>query len=158
MRGKIFLAVLPLLILLAIPFILRPRRIGQDNSGIPERIVIITAHNESIRYEYEQAFARYCREKFGREIALDFRSPGGTSDIVRYIADRFEAEFRRYFESDPANGEWTAEIAEAFANPAVGLDIARFSLKVGYEYQLGFWGHLDGKQMHNVKLSVTYTF
>lgn len=45
-----------------------------------------------------------------------------------------------------------------FANPAVGLDIARFSLKVGYEYQLGFWGHLDGKHMHNVKLGVVYTF
>ena len=44
-----------------------------------------------------------------------------------------------------------------FANPAVGLDIARFSLKVGYEYQLGFWGHLDGKHMHNVKLGVAYT-
>ena len=44
------------------------------------------------------------------------------------------------------------------ANPAVGLDIARFSLKVGYEYQLGFWGHLDGKHMHNVKLGVAYTF
>ena len=45
-----------------------------------------------------------------------------------------------------------------FANPAVGLDIARFSLKVGYEYQLGFWGHLDGKHMHNVKLGIAYTF
>ena len=45
-----------------------------------------------------------------------------------------------------------------FANPAVGLDIARFSLKVGYEYQLGFWGHLDGKHMHNIKLGVAYTF
>ena len=45
-----------------------------------------------------------------------------------------------------------------FANPAIGLDIARFSLKVGYEYQLGFWGHLDGKHMHNVKLAVAYTF
>jgi len=45
-----------------------------------------------------------------------------------------------------------------FANPAVGLDIARFSMKVGYEYQLGFWGHLDGKHMHNVKLGVAYTF
>ena len=45
-----------------------------------------------------------------------------------------------------------------FANPAVGLDIARFSLKVGYEYQLGFWGHLDGKHMYNVKLGVAYTF
>ena len=45
-----------------------------------------------------------------------------------------------------------------FANPAVGLDIARFSLKFGYEYQLGFWGHLDGKHMHYVKLGVAYTF
>ena len=48
--------------------------------------------------------------------------------------------------------------ARTFANPAVGLDIARFSLKVGYEYQLGCWGHLDGKHMHNVKLGVAYTF
>ena len=45
-----------------------------------------------------------------------------------------------------------------FANPAAGLDIARFSMKVGYEYQLGFWGHLDGKHIHNVKLGVAYTF
>ena len=45
-----------------------------------------------------------------------------------------------------------------FASPAVGLDIARFSLKVGYEYQLGFWGYLDGKHMHNVRLGVVYTF
>ena len=45
-----------------------------------------------------------------------------------------------------------------FANPAIGLDIARFSLKVGYEYQLGFWGHLDGKHIHNIKLGVAYTF
>ena len=45
-----------------------------------------------------------------------------------------------------------------FANPSVGLDIARFSLKVGYEYQLGFWGHLDGEHMHNIKLGVSYTF
>ena len=45
-----------------------------------------------------------------------------------------------------------------FANPAIGLDIARFSMKVGYEYQLGFWGHLDGKHIHNVKLGEAYTF
>ena len=45
-----------------------------------------------------------------------------------------------------------------FASPAVGLDIARFSLKVGYEYHLGFWGYLDGKHIHNMKLAVAYTF
>ena len=31
-----------------------------------------------------------------------------------------------------------------------------YMINVGYEYQLGFWGRLDGK--HNVKLGVTYTF
>lgn len=45
-----------------------------------------------------------------------------------------------------------------YANPAVGLDIARFSVKAGYEYQLGFWGYHDGEHMHNVKLAVVYTF
>ena len=45
-----------------------------------------------------------------------------------------------------------------FASPAVGLDIARFSIKVGYEYQLGVWGYLDGQNLHNVKLGVAYTF
>ena len=45
-----------------------------------------------------------------------------------------------------------------FASPAVGVDIARFSIKVGYEYQLGVWGHLDGQNRHNVKLGVAYTF
>ena len=45
-----------------------------------------------------------------------------------------------------------------FVSPPVGLDIARFSVKVGYEYQLGFWGYLDGEHMHNVKLGIAYTF
>ena len=45
-----------------------------------------------------------------------------------------------------------------FFNPAVGLDIARFSLKVGYEYQLGIWRHLQGTHMHKVKLGIAYTF
>ena len=33
-----------------------------------------------------------------------------------------------------------------------------YMINVGYEYQLGFWGRLDGKHMHNVKLGVAYTF
>ena len=33
-----------------------------------------------------------------------------------------------------------------------------YMINVGYEYQLGFWGHLDGNHMHNVKLGVAYTF
>ena len=39
------------------------------------------------------------------------------------------------------NNADTIKSIRTFANPAVGLDIARFSVKTGYEYQLGFWGN-----------------
>lgn len=38
------------------------------------------------------------------------------------------------------------------------IDIARFSIKVGYELQSGFWGSLDSTKASNVKLSIGYTF
>lgn len=48
--------------------------------------------------------------------------------------------------------------AALFINPAIGVDIARFSIKVGYELQSGFWGSLDNTKASNVKLSIGYTF
>ena len=45
-----------------------------------------------------------------------------------------------------------------FINPALGVDVSRFSIKVGYEYQLGCWGF--GRDLHNhqIKCSVGFTF
>ena len=48
--------------------------------------------------------------------------------------------------------------ASLFINPAIGVDIARFSIKVGYELQSGFWGSLDNTKASNVKLSIGYIF
>ncbi len=48
--------------------------------------------------------------------------------------------------------------ASLFINPAIGVDIARFSLKVGYEHQLGCLGSLDNTKANIVKLSIGYTF
>lgn len=48
--------------------------------------------------------------------------------------------------------------ARTFAEPAVGVDIARFSLMLSYEYQLGFWGDRNGEHIHRVKIGVGYTF
>lgn len=47
---------------------------------------------------------------------------------------------------------------KTFVNPAVGVDIARFSISVGYEYQLGFWGHNNGVNNHKATVGVAYTF
>jgi len=112
------------LALLALPFALRHRGGGSaapsEAAGRTEKLVIISAHNKAVRDEYSRAFRRYCREKLRRDVELDFRSPGGTSDIVRYIADRYEAEFRRYYEK--RGGVWNDTVRRAFADPAVDRD------------------------------------
>ena len=65
--------------LLALPFYFRKA------DGVPpvednaERLVIVTAHNKSVRDEYEIAFRKHYKAKYGKDIILDFRSPGGTS-------------------------------------------------------------------------------
>ena len=109
------LALLPLL-LLAIPLLLQPAAEDRLTRDGAETLVVLPPHSESIRYEFERAFQKYYREHYGRDIVIDWRSPGGSSDIVRYIDDRYEAAFREYFLSDPANGGWDEEIAVNYAN------------------------------------------
>ncbi len=109
-----------LLILTAIllpPILLRPSA-GNPTVSIPddaERLVIITAHNESVKRAMEEGFKNYYRNKTGKEIVFDYRSPGGTSDIMRYLADRYETEFRRYYEE--RGEDWNPVVAGAFSNP-----------------------------------------
>lgn len=45
-----------------------------------------------------------------------------------------------------------------FANPAIGIDIARFSLKIQYEYQQDIWGYTENKTAHYLKIGLAYTF
>ena len=121
MFKRLFICVLLLGSLLVLPFLLRPKEEKKAAvSAEADRLVIISAHNKGIRDEYDRAFKKYYREKFGKEVELDFRSPGGTRDIVRYIADRYEAEFRHFYESK--SGRWTPAIAAAFSNPRVDKD------------------------------------
>ncbi len=109
-----------LLALLALPFALRPELEKKQISGEADRLVVVSAHNKAIRDEYERAFREYYRSKHGRDVEMDFRSPGGTSDIVRFIADRYEAEFRFYCEERGL--PWNGDIAANFANQRLDSD------------------------------------
>lgn len=45
-----------------------------------------------------------------------------------------------------------------FFSPSLGVDIGRFAIKLGYEYQLGVWKHNCGVSKHNAKVGVSFTF
>ncbi len=53
------------------------------------RLVIVSPHNEQIRYEFSVAFARWHKRMHGTEAVIDWRSLGGTSDIRKMLLSRY---------------------------------------------------------------------
>lgn len=120
MGQRIFWSILPLVIVVAVPLLLRPT--GESNNhAAADELVIITPHNEAIRHEFELAFRTHYQKLTGRNVVIDWRTPGGTSQIVRYIDDQFVAAFRRFWLTDPARGPWTEKVAGSFNNDRIKL-------------------------------------
>lgn len=99
--------VLPILLLLSAvlvaPFLLRRDSSLAQASRSDDRLVIITPHNETIRSEFGEAFARHWKEKTGRTLYIDWRA-WGTSEIRRVLDGAFSA-------------------AEELGRPGVGIDL-----------------------------------
>lgn len=82
---------------LLLPFLLRAW-LGRDeararaSSGAPvAELRIITPHNQEIRRAFELAFSDWHLQHHGQAVAITYLSPGGTNEIVRYLADAYGA-------------------------------------------------------------------
>ncbi|MBO7740989.1 MAG: hypothetical protein J6S21_00405, partial [Victivallales bacterium] len=72
---------------MVLPFIFR--RSGEALAPAGESLVVVSSHNESVRYEFERGFRQWYRARHGREVSIDWRSLGGTSEIMRYIRSTY---------------------------------------------------------------------
>ena len=88
-----YLAVfLALVAVIAAPMILRPAAsVRTEDYAVKDRLVVITPHVETLRYELERAFTRWMQEKYQRRVVIDWRVPGGTSDILKVVNSEFTA-------------------------------------------------------------------
>ena len=114
---------LPLLLVLAAvlitPLALRPK--GRTSAPEGTRsLVIITPHNEAIRYEFGRAFQEHHFSSTGERIQMDFRTPGGTSEIARYVASEYVAGFQHHWTRE-LDLPWSTAVERAFSNPKVLL-------------------------------------
>ena len=80
-----------LAMIVAVPVILQRESATASPESAEDRLVILTPHNESIRYEYGEAFASWWREKTGRSVYVDWRTPGGTAEIRKVLDAGFAA-------------------------------------------------------------------
>jgi iron(III) transport system substrate-binding protein len=88
-----WIAIILLCVGLALPFILRAALSTPETpaAASAERLVIITANTQDIRRAFAQAFLKWYREKFGLDVVLDFRVPGGANDISRQLDTTYRA-------------------------------------------------------------------
>lgn len=80
-----------LVAIVLLPVLLRKETATANPQDAQDRLVIITPHNESIRNEYGEAFAKWWKEKSGRTVYVDWRTPGGTAEIRKVLDSGFQA-------------------------------------------------------------------
>lgn len=140
--GKELLVIMALLLVVAAPFYLKPKD-SVAPTNYDRRLVIITPHNEKIRAEFGTAFARFWKEKTGQSVYVDWRVPGGTSEIAMFLRSEYASAFQNYWENKLHN-PWTHEVAVAFSNgkikppesPTAPLDAAQEARKTFLESQV----------------------
>jgi len=88
-RAWIIFSLLALII--ALPMALRRQTATTASRSADDRLVILSPHNESIRQEFGEAFAAHWQKTKGRSIYIDWRTPGGTSEIRMVLDAGFKA-------------------------------------------------------------------
>ena len=117
MKGRYLLVFLALALVLAVPFLLRPRQSLLEHTQ--DHLVIISPHNEAIRYEFSRAFMEDYKRRTGRTVSIDWRTPGGTSEIARYLKGEYYSAFQNEWQK--SGRHWSPGIAAAFDNPRITL-------------------------------------
>lgn len=91
------ITVLLLIGVIALPFILRSQGSADARPDPNARtLIIITPHVQQIQDEFGEAFVRWHRHEYPDEppVRVDFRHPGGTSEIRKLLASKYIAELK----------------------------------------------------------------
>lgn len=112
MTARLLLIAAALAAIVGLPFLFKPK--SNLLAAADDTLVIISPHNEAIRYEFSRAFGEHYRAKTGRTVRIDWRSVGGTSEIARYLQGEYYNAFQR--EWTAAGRPWTAAVAASFTS------------------------------------------
>ncbi|CAN5726634.1 hypothetical protein BH11PLA1_BH11PLA1_05510 [soil metagenome] len=59
-------------------------------------LIVVTPHVEQIRVEFARAFDAWHRNKFGEAVFVDYRAPGGTTEILKLLEATYSAAIQRH--------------------------------------------------------------
>jgi ABC-type Fe3+ transport system substrate-binding protein len=113
------------------PFAVRAARSGDRHApalppadGPVRTLVVVTPHVPQIQQEFGAAFARWHRRVYHEDARIDWRAPGGTSEILKQLEAQYTAAFRD-------KRLRIASVAKGVAVPDADTAIAGFDLMLG---------------------------
>ncbi len=116
-----------LVAIVGLPFLLRPKQSLLMKAD--ETLVIISPHHEGIRYEFARGFRDWYKARTGKLVRIDWRIPGGTTEIARILASEYQAPFENLWRYK-MKMHWDDEAQRSFDDPKVkiGPDAAKDTL------------------------------
>jgi ABC-type Fe3+ transport system substrate-binding protein len=144
-----------LLAIVALPFLFRRSDTASAwRKGDPV-LVVVTPHNEAIRYEFEHGFSKWHQQRYGRPVKIEWRVIGGTTETMRYLASEYASAARAWWPRTsgkpwPANATETVTADKPPTDPAL-LDVykkfrdtddpAQFSARIDLFFGGGQFDH-----------------
>ncbi len=117
--GKTLALLAAILAVVLGPIILRPRGDSAALRG-EDTVIVITPHNEAIRAEFGEAFREWYRKRTGRTVLVDWRTPGGTSEIYRYLEGAYTAAFENHWRGKLGR-DWNNDAQQGFMDSKAAL-------------------------------------
>ena len=77
--------------IVALPIAMRRESATTSSRRADDHLIVLTPHNQSIRQEFGEAFAAHWKKTTGRSLHIDWRTPGGTSEIRMVLDAGFKA-------------------------------------------------------------------
>ncbi len=115
--GRYLAVFLALIAVIAGPVLMKPETSARTKDfARQDRLVIITPHVEAIRNEFEAAFQRWMKEKHQRAVVIDWRVPGGTSEISKVLTSEYRAAFEFHW-NQTQSSPWQDHLCTGFGDP-----------------------------------------
>lgn len=124
-----------LALILGVPFAMTLGRGADHYPADTPTLVIVTPHVQQIRQEFGRAFSRWHERTHGTPVRVDYRVPGGTSEIRRQLDAMYTAAIQ--------NGSFVIE------NGAAVMDVG----SIGYDLMFGGGSYEHGRLADGVTVA-----
>lgn len=146
-----YAVLLALLGVLSLPFLVRHlaegrRAVAARPDADTATLIVVTPHVEQIRDEFAAGFDRWHRRVHGRGVRIDWRAPGGTTEIIKLLQSQFTAAATKYLQT--VQRQQPAKLLD----PTFGVDagFVRGSIPVDLMFGGGSFDHGRLKDARNV--------